>query len=127
MKIRNNGSRIFMTELMFSIFFFIIISAICLQCFAGSYAKSKSAKEITRAVNLATNEAEEYLLTDEYQSNTYYYDKDWKSVSDDNAAYKLTTLVIEPEKKGQCQTMHVVVSTISDEEIYSLEVEKALK
>ena len=127
MRNRNNGSRIFMTELMFSIFFFIIISAICVQCFAGSYAKSKSAKEITEAVNLASNEAEEYLATDNYKCDTYYYDDEWKSVSDDKATYKVTSLVIEPEKKGQCQAMHVVVSTISDEEIYSLEVEKALK
>ena len=127
MRNRNNGSRIFMTELMFSIFFFIIISAICVQCFAGSYAKSKSAKEITEAVNLASNEAEEYLATDNYKGNTYYYDDEWKNVSDDKATYKVTSLVIEPEKKGQCQAMHVVVSTITDEEIYSLEVEKALK
>ena len=117
MRNRNNGSRIFMTELMFSIFFFIIISAICVQCFAGSYAKSKSAKEITEAVNLASNEAEEYLATDNYKGNTYYYDDAWKSVSDDKATYKVTSLVIEPEKKGQCQAMHVVVSTITDEEI----------
>ena len=127
MRNRNNGSRIFMTELMFSIFFFIVISAICVQCFAGSYAKSKSAKEITAAVNLASNEAEEYLATDNYKGDTYYYDDAWKSVSDDKATYKVTSLVIEPEKKGQCQAMHVVVSTISDEEIYSLKVEKALK
>ncbi len=127
MKNRNNGSRIFMTELMFSIFFFIIVSAICVQCFAGSFAKSKEAKEITQAVNLASNAAEAYLTNDNYEGFTDYYDSNWNPSSDENGAYKVTSLVIEPDGNKQCQTMHVVISTIEDEEIYSLEVEKALK
>ena len=126
MKNRNNGSRIFMTELMFSIFFFIVISAVCVQCFAGSYAKSNEAKEITNAVNLASNAAEEYLSNANYNGFTDYYDKNWNETIDEDAAYKVTSLVIEPESEGSCQSMHVVVSTISDEEIYSLVVEKAL-
>ncbi len=127
MKNRNNGSRIFMTELMFSIFFFIIVSAICVQCFAGSFAKSKEAKEITQAVNLASNAAEAYLTNDNYEGFTDYYDSNWNPSSDENGAYKVTSLVIEPDGNKKCQTMHVVISTIEDEEIYSLEVEKALK
>lgn len=127
MKNRNNGSRIFMTELMFAIFFFIIVSAICVQCFAGSFVKSSEAKEITEAVNLASNAAEEYLSDDSYTGFTNYYDDNWNLVNDDEATYKVTSLVIEPEAEGMCQKMHVLVSTISDEEIYSLEIEKALK
>ena len=127
MKNRNNGSRIFMTELMFAILFFIVVSAICVQCFAGSYAKSSEAKELTNAINLASNAAEEYLVEDNYEGFTSYYDSAWHISDDKDAAYKVTSLVIEPESKGQCQSMHVVVSTMSDEEIYSLEVEKALK
>ncbi|MBO6128761.1 MAG: hypothetical protein J6P79_07670 [Pseudobutyrivibrio sp.] len=127
MKNRNNGSRIFMTELMFSILFFIIVSAICVQCFAGSFAKSHQANEMTKAINLASNAAEEYLVSDDYQGFTDYYDSDWNISDDVNGAYKVTSLVIEPERKGECQSMHVVVSTITDEEIYSLEIEKALK
>ena len=127
MKNRNNGSRIFMTELMFSILFFIIVSAICVQCFAGSFAKSRQANEMTKAINLASNAAEEYLVSDDYQGFTDYYDSDWNISDYVNGAYKVTSLVIEPERKGECQSMHVVVSTITDEEIYSLEIEKALK
>ena len=127
MKNRNNGSRIFMTELMFSILFFIIVSAICVQCFAGSFAKSRQANEMTKAINLASNAAEEYLVSDNYEGFTDYYDSDWNISDDVNGAYKVTSLDIEPERKGECQSMHVVVSTITDEEIYSLEIEKALK
>ena len=127
MKNRNNGSRIFMTELMFAILFFIIVSAICVQCFAVSFAKSREAKELTNAINLASNAAEEYLVEDNYQGFTNYYDSEWNLTDDENGAYKVTSLVTEAESKGQCQSMHVVVSTMSDEEIYSLVVEKALK
>ena len=127
MKNRNNGSRIFMTELMFAILFFIIVSAICVQCFAGSYAKSSQAKELTNAINLASNAAEDYLAMDDYEGFTDYYDSSWNYTDDENAFYKVTSLVTEPEAEGQCQSMHVIVSTMSDEEIYSLVVEKALK
>ncbi len=126
MKNRNNGSRIFMTELMFSILFFIIVSAICVQCFAGSYAQSKKAEEMTQAVNLASNAAESYLIDSNYSGFTDYYNEDWEIVDGSQASYKVTSLVIEPEVEGQCQSMHVVVATITDEEIYSLEVKKAL-
>ena len=128
MSSRNNGSRIFMTELMFSILFFIIVSAVCVQCFAGSFRKSREAKEITQAVNLATNEAELFLSEDHYLDSTDYYDKDWQLTEDDSKGqFKVTSLVVEPEESGKCQSLHVVVSTMEDEEIYSLVVEKALK
>ena len=116
MKNRNNGSRIFMTELMFAILFFIMVSAICVQCFAGSFAKSRQAKELTNAINLASNAAEEYLVDDDYQDFTNYYDSSWKLTDDENSAYKVTGLVTEAENASQCQSMHVVVSTMEDEE-----------
>ena len=127
MKNRNNGSRIFLTELMFSISFFIIVAAICVQAFAGSYAKSKEANELTQAVNVATNAAEEYLSQDDFKCFTEYYDEKWQKIDGDNGSFKVTGIVTDPEKKGQCQSMHVVVSTIEDEEIYSIVVEKAVK
>ena len=77
MKNRNNGSRIFMTELMFSILFFIIVAAICVQCFATAYAKSRDAKELTNAINIATNAAEDYLAEPDFVGFTDYYDADW--------------------------------------------------
>ena len=116
-----------MTELMFSILFFIIVSAICVQAFAGSYGKSREATELTQAVNLATNTAEQYLTQDDFEGFTDYYDKAWNTADDETGVYKVTAIVIEPETDNGCQSMHVVVSTIEDEEIYSLKVEKAIK
>ena len=124
MKNRNNGSRIFMTELMFSILFFIIVAAICIQCFAGSFRTSKDATELTQAVNLATNTAEEYLSDDSFEEFTTFYDKDWQEKGEEK--YKVTATVSEPKQQGECQTMHVTVATVDNEELYSLEVKKAL-
>ncbi len=124
MKNRNNGSRIFMTELMFSILFFIIVSAICIQCFAGSFSTSRDATELTQAVNLATNAAEEYLSDDSFEGFTAYYNKDWELTGE--SKYKVEATIAEPKQQGDCQTMNVTVTTVDNKELYSLEVKKAL-
>ncbi|MCR4567627.1 MAG: hypothetical protein K5769_06225 [Pseudobutyrivibrio sp.] len=124
MKNRNNGSRIFMTELMFSILFFIIVSAICIQCFAGSFSTSRDATELTQAVNLATNAAEEYLSDDSFEGFTAYYNKDWELTG--KSKYKVEATIAEPKQQGDCQTMNVTVTTVDNKELYSLEVKKAL-
>ena len=126
MKNRNYGSRIFMTELMFSILFFIIVSAICIQCFATAYAKSKEAREMTGAVNVASNAAEQYLVDPKFEGYTEYYDENWQIV-EDKGVYKNTAIITDAEDKKSCQSMHIVVATADDKEIYSLVVEKALK
>lgn len=126
MRTRNNGSRIFMTELMFSILFFIIVSTICIQCFATAYAKSRDASEITGAVNAATNAAERYLTEPDFEGYTEYYDENWQIVNDEGA-YKTTAIITDAENKKSCQSLRIVVATAEDREIYSLVVEKALK
>ena len=131
MKQRNNGSRIFMTELMFSILFFIVVATVCVQCFAMAVSQSRDARELTEAINVATNAAEEYLATSVKTGFTDYYDKDWNPVADDKgknskSGYKATAIITEPEGKNRCQSLHIVVSNMKDEEIYSLVVEKAL-
>ena len=126
MKQRNNGSRIFMTELMFSIFFFIIIATICLQCFAQSYAKSKDAKNLTQAVGIVSNAAELYLSSNLNDDFTNYYDEDWNEIEGEGV-YKLTGIITEADDLG-VESMSLRVSTMDDEEeIYSLVVEKAVQ
>lgn len=127
MKSRNNGSRIFLTELMFSIMFFIIVSAICVQCFALSVSQSRDAKELTEAINIATNAVEEYLSSSNEKGFTEYYDSKWNQIEsgDSEDGYKATGIITEPDGDTKCQSIHVVVSNMKDEEIYSLVVEKA--
>lgn len=81
---------------------------------------------MTQAVNIATNAAEEYLASDDFESFTVFYDEEWNEISGEGS-YKTTATVTAPEADGTCGTMRVVVATAEDEEIYSLEVEKAQK
>ena len=99
MKTRNNGSRIFLTELMFSIMFFIIVAAICVQCFALSVSQSRDAKELTKAINVATNAAEEYLTSKSGMDFTEYYDEKWNQVTENSVedGYKATGIITESE------------------------------
>lgn len=123
MKNRNNGSRIFLTELMFSILFFIVIAAVCVQCFAQSFIMSKDAEVLTQAVNAATNEAEIFVNNESPDSFTNYYDDNWQKSGEDGT-YKLTGIVTE---ENGLINLKITVATLDDDtEIYSLNVEKAL-
>ncbi len=126
MKIRNNGSRIFLTELIFSIFFFIVISAICVQCFAAAFAKSKESEVLTGAINVASNMADRYLGGDKFTQQTEYYDENWQP-DEKNWEFKSTGIITEKDIDNNCETMHIIVSNEKDEIIYSLDVKKAVQ
>ena len=126
MKNRNNGSRIFLTELMFSILFFIIVVAVCIQCFAKGYILGKSSDVKTHAINVATNAAEEFIASDDNESFTLYYDKQWKESEDlkGDSEYVVTGMSTED---GNMVLMNITVSEVDSENtIYSLEIDKAL-
>ena len=124
MKIRNNGSRIFLTELIFAIFFFIVIAAVCVQCFATSYSMSKAASEKTQAVNAATNAAELFVGYLGAEDFTKYYDSNWCELHEesDEACYRVTGIITDDELVS---AMNITVSKMADDSIiYSLNVEK---
>ena len=58
---KSNGSRLFLTELLFSILFFIIIVAVCTQLLAKAHVLSLQSSELTGAVNACENVAERFL------------------------------------------------------------------
>ncbi|MCF0185198.1 MAG: hypothetical protein HUJ98_01760 [Bacteroidaceae bacterium] len=121
---KSNAARLFLTELMFSIFFFTIVAAICVQLFAYSFDMSKKAKLNTQVVNAASNAAENFLGSDKVSDFTIYYDKEWQECSD-YGTYKLTGLVSE---EGNLRTMSITVSEMKTESvIYALSVNKAVK
>jgi len=126
MKNRNNGSRIFMTELMFAILFFIVIAAVCVQCFAQSYVMSKMAESSTQAVNEASNAAELFVSYASGSDFTTYYDADWNEVeaADESNQYRVTGIVISD---GKVETMDITVSKLANDEIiYALSVDRAV-
>ncbi|MCF0130976.1 MAG: hypothetical protein HUJ71_04575 [Pseudobutyrivibrio sp.] len=121
---KNNGSRLFLTELMFSIFFFTVIAAVCVQLFAYSYDMSKSARQSTDVVNAASNAAEYFLGSNDAGDFTTYYDKEWQECSD-YGTYKVTGIVSE---ENHLETMSITVSRMDDESVmYAISVKKATK
>lgn len=58
METRKKRSNLFLLELMIAVFFFSIISAVCVQLFSEAYSLSKKSTDLTKAVNLAGNLAE---------------------------------------------------------------------
>lgn len=59
-KTKGQGHRIklFLIELLLSIFFFSVICAVCIQIFSKAYAISKDSTNLTQSVNVAANIAE---------------------------------------------------------------------
>lgn len=125
MKNRSNGSRIFMTELMFAILFFIIIAAVCTQCFAQAFIKSKQAEIKTEAVHLVSNAAEDFYAG-KYglEGFTFYYDQDFNQVSYDGK-YQMSGTVTEANDMTNYWTMSISIKNLdTEEEIYAVNVEK---
>lgn len=60
----NSGSKLFLTELMIAIFFFAVISAICIQAFSEAHTRSVESEELTQGVNAASNAAEYFMVWD---------------------------------------------------------------
>lgn len=121
------GSRVFMMELMFSILYFIIIAAVCVQCFATSFAMSKESKELTRAVNLAGNAAECFYGDRNFGNFTEYYNEEWDAVdSADEAFYRITG--IENTSTGNYSILRnmsiTVTRTKDDSEVYAVTLTK---
>lgn len=58
MESRKKHSNLFLMELIIAIFFFSIISAVCVQLFSEAYSLSKKSTDLTKAVNITSNLAE---------------------------------------------------------------------
>lgn len=57
---KNNSSNLFLLELIFSIFFFIVVSTICLQIFSKSHSLNETTKQLNDAIFIAQNEIEAF-------------------------------------------------------------------
>lgn len=131
-----NGSKLFLTELMIAIFFFSIITAVCVQLFADAHMMSKRSQELTQAVNVAANAAEYYSVWDyDYDSwSTLFaegkwdgdvwqisYDEQWQPCID-NGSYMLEMKI---DQVDSLSTAYIIVTDNQQSELYSLEVKRA--
>lgn len=119
----NNGSRMMLTELIFSIFFFMVIVAVCIQLFAGAFIAQKESRQLAIAVNICASEADRYIATGNKPEDKYF-DSQGEEASFDDASYVLSSDVT---KESAVEKMVVTFTNLEDEsDIYSLEVERGL-
>lgn len=132
---KRNGSKLFLTELMISIFFFAIVVAICIQLFSDSFIMSKDSKRLTEAVNITSNFAEYYYVWDgeadsligafptgsfEGDSFVVNYDKSFEAVPYKEKYYMKADFY----KEDIIETVVISFNFDDGEEIYRLKVER---
>lgn len=121
-KVDNNGSRMMLTELIFSIFFFMVIVAVCIQLFASAFITQKKSRDLATAVNICASEADKYIATGNAK-DIAFYDIDGALVDENAGIYELTTDV---SKEGNIEKALIKFTKLEDEtEVYSLEVERS--
>lgn len=124
-------SKLFLTELMISIFFFSVLTAFCVQLFAEAYSMSEGSEKLTHAVTKASNVAEYYDGWDfskenwqiffsqgKWDGDTWQvsFDKEWEACAEDGC-YLLT--VSFRNEDGFCEA-YITVEDEQGGEIYSL-------
>lgn len=130
-----NGSKLFLTELMIAIFFFSVITAVCIQLFADAHVMSKRSRELTQAVNIASNVAEYYSVWNweqdswdeifpegKWSDDTWQiiYDEQWKPIEGEGS-YMLEVVFGQEESLG---VAHITLCDMTGNELYSLEVKR---
>lgn len=141
MKTKSRTSLVLM-ELIITILFFSICSAVCVQLFVAAHIRSIEAKELNCAVSKAQGFAEVMRGSDgsfesilaEYpeaigDDETYfevYYDKDFNETTDiENAKYVSDVTI---DKISKIQNMEINVVKLDDyENIYSLTATKYIR
>lgn len=117
---KSSRSSLFLIELIISIFFFTIASAVCIQLFAKSFLLSQNTRDLNSAVNYAASTAEvldscmgdmnevqkifPQSLLDE-SVLYFYYDTKWKICSKADARFMLTLTISNDvhQKTGQIE------------------------
>lgn len=127
----NNGSKLFLTELMLSIFLFSVITAVCVQLFVEAYTMSRRSENLTQAVNAAANVAECFSVWDMEQESwsrffpqgswnqdtwQLLYDEAWQPCKE-NGQYLLEMKLV---KEGAFHEAYITVTDNQGEELYSL-------
>lgn len=128
---RESNSKLFLTELMISIFFFAVITALCVQLFTDAHLLSRQSEKLTNAVKMASDAAEYYSGWDFKQESWqevfplgYWEGNTWKLFFDQdglpcakNGQYLLEMQLQENENLSEA---HIVIKDEQEKEIYTL-------
>lgn len=131
----HNGSKLFLTELMIAIFFFAVVTAVCVQLFAEAHIMSVRSEALTQSVNAAANVAECYTVWD-WQKESWEalfpegswvgetwqqsYDEAWQPCHE-AGSYLLEMKV---EQVGAFREAQIAVTDDRGQELYSLKTKR---
>lgn len=141
----SSRSGLFLLELIISILFFSVASAICIQLFVKAHLLDNDNRNLTAAVKLTENFAEIYTSVNgdvsalktfypeaeittaqDYGSQTFYisYHSDWKNSTPEHAAYTMTVSFSDASTTaGTMRTAHISVTDVTrNTSIHSLDV-----
>ncbi len=133
----SSRSGLFLLELIISILFFSVASAICIQLFVKAHLMDKNNQALTQSIKLSQNFAEIYTATNgdldaikkfypeatitllpEYNSNRFRidYNANWKYSTSENAVYCMDIRFSEnTTTAGVMRTAHITVFEVSGE------------
>ncbi|NLD20547.1 MAG: hypothetical protein GX663_09970 [Clostridiales bacterium] len=130
---RARSSSLFLLELIISILFFSIASAICVQLFVKSHTLNTHAQELDFAVNECCSIAEIITSEDSREQiqdtmnvlypDGLYFDKDYNPCSEKSAYYVIT---VDMTADGSLLQGSIAASH-KDKTIYSLEIKHNLQ
>lgn len=80
-------STLFLMELMISILFFCLCSAVCVRLFVKSHTVSQDTYNLNMALNQITSMQECFRSGEEMHSSSLYYDKNWSSCKKEDASF----------------------------------------
>lgn len=122
---RSSKSSLFLMELIMSILFFSLASAICLMMFIKSHTLSKESVELNHSVTLCESVVEQFYGNNgDLKDEIIFYTKDFKVTSSQaNAQYALEYGTRSLSEDGCLIECSVSVTDIKDNnDIYSLNV-----
>lgn len=118
-------SHLFFIEFLIVLFFFLIISTICLRTFSRAHQITAHADALSHAQAAAASVAEVLIsgeeLTDYFPGYTIYYDSSFElcEASDESCAYILTVFL---QTEDQEQTAEISVTDQNTTLLYELSV-----
>lgn len=86
---KTNHTSLFLIELIFAIFIFCIIGAICLHLFASSHRINEESNLKLQCALKAQNVAEIWRTSEKADNYKLYYDKNWEECSKNHANFFL--------------------------------------
>lgn len=134
----HSKTSLFLMEMIFVLLFLGLACGVCVQLFASSYTYRTKAREYNHIQELLTSVGEILEGTDgtaetfctifpdgisEGQTLHYYYDKNWATVSEEEAVYQMTLDFSKTEEKKSVKAAFTKLSSQKEwQELYQLTI-----